>query len=72
MAGETDSYKSGMAGAFSASIDIWPWHMVWLLRILLVNMLMLASRTCSDMQYFELDFISHPEECNGENDNLGC
>ena len=26
MAGETDSYKSGMAGAFSASIDIWILH----------------------------------------------
>ena len=40
------------------------------LRISVVNMLMLPRRTCNDMQTFELDFISHPEECNGEN-NLG-
>ena len=27
--------------------------------------------TCNDKETFELDFISHPEGCNGEN-NLGC
>ncbi len=45
--------------------------MVWPLRIPLVNKLMLPGRTCNDMHFFGLDFISHPEECNGEMD-LGC
>jgi hypothetical protein len=30
-----------------------------------------CSLTRNDMQVFGLDFISHPEGCNGEN-NLGC
>ena len=31
----------------------------------------LKDRTRNDKEFYELDFISHPEEFNGEND-LGC
>ena len=58
-------------GFIFASIIVRHGNMVWPLRILLVNKLILRDRTCSDRGFYSLDFISHPEECNGENDS-GC
>ncbi len=37
-----------------------------------LNMLMFASRTCSDRRFYSLDFISNPEGCNGENHLGSC
>ena len=61
------SYKSGMAGEFSASIDGIAMAYGLASQNSVVNMLML--RTAHGLYGF--DFISHPEEFNGEN-NLGC
>ena len=42
-------------------------HGIWSgLSNSVLNMLLFARKTCSDMQYYGLDFISHAERKNAE------
>ncbi len=60
--------KSGMAGEFSASIGCIAMAYGLASQNSACQHALFLLLTCNDMQTFELDFISHPDLINGEND----